>query len=56
MQVHPTGLVEPSDPTAKVKWLAAEALRGSGGIILDNEGRRFCDEVSARLCDPVTSQ
>ena len=45
VQVHPTGLVEPSDPEAKVKWLAAEALRGCGGIILDREGNRFCDEV-----------
>jgi hypothetical protein len=45
VQVHPTGLVEPGDPEAKVKWLAAEALRGAGGIILDNQGRRFCDEV-----------
>ena len=48
MQVHPTGLVEPSDPDAKVKWLAAEALRGCGGIILDNEGKRFCDEVCSQ--------
>ena len=56
VQVHPTGLVEPGDPDAKVKWLAAEALRGAGGIILDNEGKRFCDEVwiVARLDDPTT--
>ncbi len=49
VQVHPTGLVEPSDPDAKVKWLAAEALRGCGGIILDREGNRFCDEVGVSV-------
>ena len=32
---------------AQVKFLAAEALRGSGGIILDNAGQRFCDDVRA---------
>merc|ERR1712113_540394 len=32
VQVHPTGLVKPDDPDAKVKFLAAEALRGVGGI------------------------
>ena len=26
VQVHPTGLVDPKDPHAKVKFLAAEAL------------------------------
>merc|ERR1711972_319923 len=31
VQVHPTGLVKPDDPDAKVKFLAAEALRGVGG-------------------------
>jgi FAD binding domain len=54
VQVHPTGLVEPSDPDAKVKWLAAEALRGCGGIILDCEGNRFCDELGKR--DYVTGR
>ncbi len=34
-QVHPTGLVLPDDPDAKVKFLAAEALRGCGGLLLD---------------------
>merc|ERR1719282_127901 len=35
VQVHPTGLVKPDDPDAKVKFLAAEALRGVGGLIFD---------------------
>ena len=45
VQVHPTGLVDPNEPEAKVKFLAAEALRGVGGLLLDNEGKRFVDEL-----------
>lgn len=48
VQVHPTGLVDPNDPEAKVKFLAAEALRGVGGLLLDNEGQRFVDELQTR--------
>ncbi|CAO1614936.1 unnamed protein product [Sympodiomycopsis kandeliae] len=48
VQVHPTGLVDPKDPKAKVKFLAAEALRGCGGLLLDNEGHRFVDELQKR--------
>lgn len=33
-----TGLVDPNEPDAKVKFLAAEALRGVGGLLLDSEG------------------
>ena len=44
-QVHPTGLVDPNDPGAKVKFLAAEALRGVGGLLLNSDGRRFVDEL-----------
>mmetsp|Transcript_1737 Transcript_1737/g.2615 ORF Transcript_1737/g.2615 Transcript_1737/m.2615 type:complete len:282 (+) Transcript_1737:90-935(+) len=40
IQVHPTGLVHPEDPDAKVKFLAAEALRGVGGVLLDMEGQK----------------
>jgi len=54
VQVHPTGLVDPRDPNAKVRWLAAEALRGHGGILLDRDGNRFCDELGKR--DYVTSR
>merc|ERR1711959_334243 len=42
VQVHPTGLIHPEEPDAKVKFLAAEALRGVGGILLDMDGKRFC--------------
>jgi succinate dehydrogenase/fumarate reductase flavoprotein subunit len=45
VQVHPTGLVDPKEADAKVKFLAAEALRGVGGILLDGNGNRFCDEL-----------
>lgn len=48
VQVHPTGLVDPKEPEAKVKFLAAEALRGVGGLLLDNEGQRFVDELQHR--------
>lgn len=54
IQVHPTGLVDPKDENAKVKFLAAEALRGVGGLLLDNEGQRFCDELGRR--DYVTGK
>jgi aspartate oxidase len=48
VQVHPTGLVDPKDPHAKVKFLAAEALRGVGGLLLDSGGERFIDELEKR--------
>eukprot|EP00668_Euglena_longa_P000755 GGOE01000912.1.p1 GENE.GGOE01000912.1~~GGOE01000912.1.p1 ORF type:complete len:641 (-),score=137.47 GGOE01000912.1:544-2412(-) len=54
VQVHPTGFVHPEEPTAKVKFLAAEVLRGVGGILLDANGRRFCDELGRR--DYVTGE
>ncbi|GAA5978153.1 hypothetical protein JCM21900_004312, partial [Sporobolomyces salmonicolor] len=54
VQVHPTGLVDPNEPDAKVKFLAAEALRGVGGLLLDAEGNRFADELGHR--DYVTGK
>jgi flavocytochrome c len=48
VQVHPTSLVQKSNPNAKTKFLAAEALRGAGGIMLDANGNRFCDELGRR--------
>ncbi|KAF8943396.1 hypothetical protein BGZ47_005470 [Haplosporangium gracile] len=48
VQVHPTGLVDPREPDAKVKFLAAEALRGVGGLLLQADGKRFCDELGHR--------
>ena len=54
VQVHPTGLVDPKEADAKVKFLAAEALRGVGGLLLDNTGKRFVDELQHR--DYVTGK
>merc|ERR1711953_971496 len=54
VQVHPTGLVKPDDPDAKIKFLAAEALRGVGGIVLDANGNRFANELGRR--DYVTGE
>ncbi|KAI1441474.1 Flavocytochrome c [Annulohypoxylon stygium] len=48
VQVHPTGLVDPKDPDSKWKFLAAEALRGEGGLLLNADGDRFCDELGHR--------
>lgn len=54
VQVHPTGLVNPDDPDCTTKFLAAEALRGEGGILLDNQGQRFCNDIGKR--DYVTGR
>ncbi|KAI5305090.1 hypothetical protein KEM56_005334 [Ascosphaera pollenicola] len=48
VQVHPTGFVDPADPTAHVKILAAEVLRGEGGILLAGTGERFVNELGTR--------
>lgn len=48
VQVHPTGLIDPNEPDAKVKFLAAEALRGCGALLLDKDGNRFVDELQHR--------
>ncbi|KAI1825547.1 flavocytochrome c [Xylaria intraflava] len=48
VQVHPTGFVDPKDPGAMYKFLAAEALRGEGGILLSPDGARFVDEMERR--------
>merc|ERR1711878_43930 len=54
VQVHPTGLVKPDDPDAKIKFLAAEALRGVGGLVLNANGKRFANELGRR--DYVTGE
>merc|ERR1719181_1690875 len=54
VQVHPTGLVKPDDPDAKVKFLAAEALRGVGGLVFHKNGERFANELGRR--DYVTGE
>ncbi|KAI7888237.1 FAD binding domain-containing protein [Mucor mucedo] len=53
VQVHPTGFIDPSAPTAPTKFLAPEALRAYGGILLNGQGKRFTDELTLR--DIVTA-
>lgn len=40
IQLHPTGFIDPKDPANPNKFLAAELLRGVGGILIDSEGER----------------
>ncbi|CAB9500490.1 Succinate dehydrogenase [ubiquinone] flavoprotein subunit, mitochondrial [Seminavis robusta] len=53
IQLHPTGFVDPLHPEDPTKVLAAELLRGMGGLLL-HQGRRFCNELGTR--DYVTKQ
>ncbi|GFR53256.1 hypothetical protein Agub_g16034, partial [Astrephomene gubernaculifera] len=53
VQLHPTGFVDPREPGAGTKFLAPEKLRGVGGLLLDDQGRRFVDELARR--DAVVS-
>ena len=48
VQIHPTGFVDPAAPGVASKFLAAEMLRGEGGILLDAEGKRFVNELERR--------
>ncbi|ORC84661.1 NADH-dependent fumarate reductase [Trypanosoma theileri] len=48
IQLHPTGLIDPKDPASPTKYLGPEALRGSGGILLNNKGERFVNELDLR--------
>jgi flavocytochrome c len=61
VQLHPTAFIDPKDPKNHTKYLGPEALRGSGGILLDQRGRRFVNELDLRSkvsnkilenCDP----
>ncbi|CCF60060.1 hypothetical protein KAFR_0I02810 [Kazachstania africana CBS 2517] len=54
VQVHPTGFIDPNDRNNNWKFLAAEALRGLGGILLNPiDGKRFVNELDTR--DNVTA-
>jgi len=48
VQVHPTGFIKLADPFNPTKFLAPEALRGYGGILLNSAGQRFVNELSTR--------
>ncbi|EXJ91232.1 aromatic-L-amino-acid decarboxylase [Capronia coronata CBS 617.96] len=47
VQIHPTGFIDPKEPYKATKFLAAEMLRGEGGILL-RHGSRFIDELQTR--------
>lgn len=49
VQVHPTAFIDPAYPLEPVKFLAAEMLRGEGGLMLF-EGKRFVNELETRKC------
>ena len=51
VHVHPTVLVKPDDPAAKIKLLAAEALRGVG-----QEGPRDRRDVEEQTSIPSRSE
>jgi flavocytochrome c len=48
VQIHPTGWVDPADPDNSNKILAAELMRGVGGMLINKEGKRFCNELGTR--------
>jgi FAD-dependent fumarate reductase len=48
VQVHPTSFVDPKDASNPVKFLAAELLRGEGGLLLTAGGKRFMNEMETR--------
>lgn len=48
VQVHPTGMVDPSDPSNISKFLSPEALRGSGALLVNRDGLRFANELGRR--------
>ena len=54
VQVHPTGFVDMKNEFEKKKLLAPELLRGVGGILVNQTGNRFCNELGTR--DYVTEQ
>ena len=54
VQIHPTGFVSPKNRYEKKKFLAPELLRGVGGILINENGERFCNELGTR--DYVTQK
>ena len=54
IQLHPTGLVNLNDRYNYIKILGPELLRGVGGILVNQKGERFCNELGTR--DYVTKK
>ena len=53
IQIHPTAFIDPDNKLNKFKFLAPEALRGHGGILVDKNGKQFVDNLETR--DRVTN-
>jgi flavocytochrome c len=47
VQIHPTGFIDPANSSSPLKFLAAEVLRGEGGLLL-LDGKRFFNELDTR--------
>ena len=48
VQIHPTGIIDPKNPNATNKFLAAEAIRAVGGILVNSRAKRFVNELGLR--------
>uniref|UniRef100_K3WEF2 fumarate reductase (NADH) n=1 Tax=Globisporangium ultimum (strain ATCC 200006 / CBS 805.95 / DAOM BR144) TaxID=431595 RepID=K3WEF2_GLOUD len=48
VQLHPTAFINPKDRSAKHKFLAPEAIRGSGALLINSSGKRFVNELATR--------
>jgi succinate dehydrogenase/fumarate reductase flavoprotein subunit len=42
------GWIDPADPENTSKTLVAELMRGIGGILLNDTGARFCNELGKK--------
>lgn len=54
VQIHPTGFINLDNRYEKFKLLAPELIRGVGGILINQKGNRFCNELGTR--DYVTQK
>ncbi|RLN63287.1 hypothetical protein BBJ28_00006379 [Nothophytophthora sp. Chile5] len=48
VQLHPTGFINPKDREAGTRFLAPEAIRGSGALLFNKQGQRFVNELTTR--------
>ena len=48
VQLHPTGFVDLNDRYDNHKILAPELIRGVGAILINQNGKRFCNELGPR--------
>jgi flavocytochrome c len=53
VQLHPTAFVDPLDRTSRTRFLCPERMRGVGGILVNEQGKRFVNELGKR--DDVSS-